>query len=42
MLTQTMDYEKEMMLLDEDTQIQVWLDYLSNLPQDKKNFYDDF
>ena len=30
------------MLLDEDTEIHAWLDYLSNLPQDKKSFYDDF
>jgi hypothetical protein len=30
------------MLLDEDTEIQNWLGYLSNLPQDKKSFYDDF
>ncbi len=30
------------MLLDEDTEILTWIDYLQNLDQDKKSFYDDF
>ena len=31
-----------MMLLDEDTEILAWIDYLQNLDKDKKSFYDDF
>lgn len=30
------------MLLDEDTEILTWIDYLQNLDKDKKSFYDDF